>query len=208
MGLKESKAVRSRYNRYSYVYDLFEGVAERLLFRRWRSDAITDIRGKILEVGMGTGKNLPFYHEGCDLVGIDISEKMLKRGVRRGKKNIKAEKVSLLQGDGQNLCFKDSMFDVIVTSFVLCSIPDPVAALIEMKRVLKDGGKMILLEHVKSQNLMIRLFQDLFNPLTCTLMGFNVNRDTKTNIKHGGLNIIEDRRLAFRDVFRLFRVGR
>ena len=106
--------------------------------------------------------------------------------------------------DAQNLNFKDNSFDVVIDTFVLCSVPDPVKALKEMKRVLKKDGKIIIIEHILSKHKIIALWQHLHNPITKRLLGFNVNRDTKANIEKAGLKIINDEKLALFDIFRKF----
>ncbi len=105
--------------------------------------------------------------------------------------------------DGQNLGFKLESFDIIVTSFVLCSILEPIAALNEMKRVIKKDGEIRMLEHVKSKNRLIALIEEIHNSFTVYFFGFNVNRDTVNNVGRSGLEILEERNLALKDVFKL-----
>jgi demethylmenaquinone methyltransferase/2-methoxy-6-polyprenyl-1,4-benzoquinol methylase len=117
-----------------------------------------------------------------------------------GNKNI-----TLLEMDAQKLKFKDSSFDYIVNTFVLCSVPDPVRVVKEMKRVLKKNGKILMLEHTKSKHFVIKVFQYIHNPITKALFGFNVNRDTIENIKKAGLKP-KYNNLAFFDVFKKIEV--
>ena len=106
--------------------------------------------------------------------------------------------------DAENLNFTDSEFDYVVATFALCSVPDPVRTVKEMKRVLKPNGRIILIEHVLSKNKLIALLERLHNPLTSGLLGFNVDRDTKSNIEKAGVRVERDENLALLDVFRKF----
>ena len=133
--------IKSRYNRYAYFYDLLEAPVEFLVFGKWRKSILENLKGRILEVGIGTGKNLKYYPDGCEVIGIDFSEKMLEKA--KLKANDK-DKVSLIRMDGQKLGFNSNIFDYVITTFVLCSIPDPIVALKEMKRVCKINGKVIM----------------------------------------------------------------
>jgi demethylmenaquinone methyltransferase/2-methoxy-6-polyprenyl-1,4-benzoquinol methylase len=153
-------------------------------------------------MGIGTGKNIRYYPKSCEVVGMDISNKMLSYAKKRSRKN---KKVSLFQMDAENLGFKDGRFDYVVTTFVLCSIPRPVIALEEMKRVCKPEGIVINLEHMKSEIGIIAFMENLFNPITTALTGVNINRETVENVKKAGLNIIDVKNVALWDVFRMIR---
>jgi demethylmenaquinone methyltransferase/2-methoxy-6-polyprenyl-1,4-benzoquinol methylase len=175
---------------------------ELMRYGKWRKEVFSGLEGRVLEVGVGTGKNIPYYPDDCEMVGIDISSKMLSHAKKRaaGKKNI-----SLLVMDAEHMGFVDDCFDYVITTFVLCSIPDPVSALTEMKRVCKSEGTIINLEHMRSSNRAIAFVEDLFNPITTSITGVNINRETVENIRKAGLEIIEERKLAMKDVFRLIR---
>ena len=97
---------------------------------------------------------------------------------------------------------KDNSFDCVVCTFVLCSVPEPVIALKEMRRVVKKNGKILMLEHMLSNHWPIALFEHLHNPITRFLFGFNVNRKTVDNVKRAGLIVKKVDNLAFFDVFR------
>ena len=195
-------SIISKYNRFSRVYDLMETPMELMRYGKWRKEVFSGLEGRVLEVGVGTGKNIPYYPDDCEMVGIDISSKMLSHAKKRaaGKKNI-----SLLVMDAEHMGFVDDCFDYVITTFVLCSIPDPVSALTEMKRVCKSEGTIINLEHMRSSNRAIAFVEDLFNPITTSITGVNINRETVENIRKAGLEIIEERKLAMKDVFRLIR---
>lgn len=195
-------SIISKYNRFSYIYDLMEKPVEHLRYAKWRKEFLSELSGRVLEIGVGTGKNLQYYPDSCEVVGIDISEKMLGHAKKRleGRENI-----SLFIMDAENLAFRDNSFDYVITTFVLCSIPDPVKSLKEMRRVCRPDGEVINVEHMRSNNRLISLTEDIFNPVTRGLTGVNINRETVENVKKAGLNVVEVRNLALKDVFRLIR---
>jgi len=194
---------KEKYNRLARFYDLHSKFAEKLWFIKWRKKFFAPLKGKILEVGIGTGKNIDYYNKNAKVIGIDFSEKMLEKAreklIKSGKKNI-----TLTQMDGENLNFKDNSFDYVVTSCVFCSVPDPIRGLEEIRRVLKPTGRLIMIEHVLSKNLIIALIEHTINPLTRFIMGVNINRNTKQNIINANMKIVKDQDLALLDVFRLF----
>ncbi|MCD4778754.1 MAG: methyltransferase domain-containing protein, partial [Desulfobacterales bacterium] len=195
-------SVLSKYDRISPIYDLMEAPVELFLFRKWRRAVLSDLHGSVLEVGTGTGKNLEYYPKDCKVTAIDISPKMLEHAKKRmaGMDNI-----SLLVMDAELLAFADNSFDYVITTFVLCSIPNPVAALREMRRVCKPDGLVINLEHMRSSNRMLTFLENVLNPISVFFMGVNLNRKTVENIKKAGLSVVEEKHLALRDVFRLIR---
>ena len=197
---KETEIAKKRYDRTSIFYNIMEYPIERLLFSKWRARFIPQLKGRILEVGVGTGKNLKYYSDDARVTGIDISLGMLKRAIKEA--NRLKRNYSLLQMDAQNLKFEDNSFDCVICTFLLCSVPDPVKALKEMRRVCKSDGKIIMLEHMLSRNRLIALFENLHNPITSRLFGFNMNRDTVGNIRKAGLKILTEKNLAVKDVFR------
>ncbi len=192
-------SVVSKYNRIAPIYELIDLPLEFFFFRKWRKEALSDLSGKVLEVGIGTGRNLKFYPTGCRVIGIDKSEGMLHRAREKanGMKN-----VTLYPMDAEHLEFSDNIFDYMVTTFVLCTIPDPVKALKEMRRVLKPSGEFIALEHMHSSYHFIALIEDLINPILFFLLGDHTTRHTVKNIEEAGFTIKEEKKLAFKDVFR------
>jgi ubiquinone/menaquinone biosynthesis C-methylase UbiE len=154
----------------------------------------------ILEVGVGTGKNMDFYPVDRPIAAIDFSQGMLSRARRKAES--KGVKVDLLNMDVQDLQFDDQSFDTIVATFVFCSVPDPIRGLQEIKRVCKKGGKIIFLEHVRPGSTLLGKILDLLNPFTVKFMGVNINRNTVANIERAGLNVLEEKNL-FRYVVKL-----
>jgi len=134
----------------------------------------------ILEVGVGTGKSFSYYPPDVVITAVDFSDRMLKRAKDKASKQ--KVKVRLQQMDVQNLEFEDNTFDTVVASFVFCSVPDLVRGLMEVKRVCKPGGKVVLLEHVLSANCILGWFMNLANPLVVRMIGANINRQTVENV--------------------------
>lgn len=179
-----SDTVRRRYNRSARFYDREQAMMERVA-GRWRRALWSRVRdGEVLEVGVGTGINMRHYPGGCRITGIDIAENMLERAKARATKlGIAAD---LGQMDVQHLDFADARFDYAVATFVFCSVPDPIAGLEEVRRVLKPGGTLLLLEHVRSESWGVGRCMDFLNPLVVRLAGANINRRTLENVHAAG----------------------
>jgi ubiquinone/menaquinone biosynthesis C-methylase UbiE len=159
-----------------------------MAFSKLRSQMLAGVRGKVLDVGTGTGKNLRYYPAGVELVGIDISPKMLAKAKTRAEKL--GLDVDLQVMDVENLQFPDSTFDFIVVTFVFCSVSDPIKGLRELARVVRDDGTILLLEHVRSENRVLGKIMDWLNPEARALFGPNINRRTVENIKRAGLEVV------------------
>lgn len=186
--------IRKRYDRLSPYYDLLESFLEKVAFSKWRKRAFEYLEGEnILEVGVGTGKNLDFYPPEKRVTAIDFSPGMLSRARRKVEE--KKVNVDLKEMDVQKLRFDDQTFDTVLATFVFCSVPNPIQGLKEVKRVCRKGGRIILLEHVRpSCQLLGRIF-DVLNLFIARLIGVNINRETVANIKKAGLKIEEERSL-------------
>jgi len=189
----ESQAeITRRYDRMAPLYDLYDAPLERLGTRRRRRRLLSRAQGTTLEVGVGTGKNLEHYPQGIQLVGIDISEGMLKRARRRAER-ISAS-IEFHLADIQQAPFPDDSFDTVVATTVFCSVADPVAGLREVARVVRPGGKVLLIEHVRPRNALLARLFDVLNPITRKVFGFNINRPTEDNVAAAGLELEEVRR--------------
>lgn len=181
---------RARYDRLAPRYDAMQSFTERRAFDRWRRDIWARIEpGSVLEIGVGTGKNIPFYPAGASVTGIDISPQMLLRARRTALELDRA--VDLRIGDAQALEFPDGAFDTAVGTFVFCSVPDAVKGLHELARVVKPGGDIWLLEHVRVDKPVIGTLMDALNPMAARMMGANINRRTVENVRAAGLHIVD-----------------
>lgn len=181
---------KSRYDRIAPVYDWLEFPMEKLLAKKWRQRIWSRVKGsEVLEVGVGTGKNIPYYPNGSKITGIDISDKMLKGAMERADQEKDGKNLSLLRMDVQNLDFPDNTFDTTVGTFVFCSVADPFLGLQEINRVTKPEGEVILLEHVRPEPWLLGNAFDFFNPLSVRLLGVNINRKTVKNVQTSGLEI-------------------
>ena len=189
---------RKRYNRIAFFYDLMDAPLERLCFASWRPMIRDSIKGsKALEVGVGTGKNLDYYPDDIEITAVDLSPKMLKRAQKRA--GMLELDVRLFEMDAQNLAFPDQCFDTVFATFVLCSVPDPVQGLRELRRVCRLDGRLVVLEHVRPDSKLLGIFFDVLNPFVVRMMGANINRRTIDAIKEAGWQIKTEKKL-FSDI--------
>ena len=182
-----TQATRARYNRIAPFYDRMEKVSERR-FRPWREKLWAAVpAGRVLEVGVGTGKNFAYYPRGATMTGIDLSDRMLVQAKARAQQL--GTTIDLREMDAQALAFPDDDFDAAVATCVFCSVPDPVRGLHELARVVKPDGRIFLLDHVRIDRPIIGTLMDWLNPLIVRLWGANINRRTVENVKRAGLKI-------------------
>jgi ubiquinone/menaquinone biosynthesis C-methylase UbiE len=146
----------------------------------------------VLEVGVGTGAGILFYPEGAVVAGVDLSSGMLERARRR----VDASRggPDLVLGDAQCLGFADGAFDSAAATFVFCSVPDPVRGLRELRRVVRPGGRILLLEHVRIDLPVVGRLMDLLNPIAVRLGGEHINRRTTENVRRAGLELVGEER--------------
>lgn len=165
-----------------------EWFSERSAFQEWRKELWARVPvGRVLEVGVGTGKNMPYYPAGAKVTAIDLSERMLARA-RRQARELNLD-VDLRQMDAQHLTFPDDSFDAVVATFVFCSVPVAVQGLREIGRVTRSDGEIWLLEHVRINRPVIGTLMDVMNPVVVRMMGANISRQTVENVKRAGLTI-------------------
>jgi ubiquinone/menaquinone biosynthesis C-methylase UbiE len=192
---------RARYDQQAWSYDRRQGLLEGMQ-RPWRKRLWGMVTGlRVLEVGVGTGFNLPFWPRAAEVTGIDLSPRMLERARQRAAELRVA--ADLRAGDVQALDFASGYFDTAVATCVFCSVPDPVQGLRELGRVMRPGGQILLLEHMRPQNPALGLMTDLITPLTARLTGASMNRRTLDNIKAAGLAIEFAEDLAMGGMFKL-----
>lgn len=178
----DSNTIRQRYDRLAPWFDGLEGFLEGLLFRRLRKMLWARATGAhILEVGVGTGKNFPFYPDDARITAIDFSPKMLALAKRKQQRQQIAVDLALM--DVQSLDYADNSFDTVIASFVFCSVPKPRKGLKELYRVCKPGGQVLLLEHVLSSHKALATLMNLVNPLVVGTLGANINRQTLKSVQ-------------------------
>ncbi len=169
------------------IYDGAMWPLERLLLRKLRQRIIGGARGRVLEIGIGTGLNLPYYPADIELVGIDPDEGFLKRAHKRAV--ALGRRVTLHLARAEELPFAEGSFDMVIATLVLCTIPEPDRALCEVKRVLKPQGEFRLIEHVRVP--WAAKVQDFLTPLwRCIANGCHLNRDTLRLVTHSGFEVL------------------
>jgi len=160
--------------------------------------------GRVLEVAIGTGRNLPYYPAGVTLTGIELSPAML--AIARQRAADLGREVTLREGEAEHLPFGDASFDTVVCALSLCTIPDPVAAVGEMRRVLGPGGRLLLLDHIASTWPPIYAAQWLVERITIRTAGEHFTRRQLPVVTAAGFQIVETERLKAGTVERIHAV--
>lgn len=175
-----------------WVYDPFMRLFEAAGLGRWRLWLVAGARGRVLDVGCGTGRNLPLYGlNAAPVVGVDVSMEVL-RSARK-----KAPRATLLLASVEALPFKDGSFHTVVSGLCFCSVPDPARGLAEVRRVLAPGGALRMLEHVRSTNSFWAWVQDRLAPAWRWFTGgCHIGRDTEKSVEQAGFRIERDTRRA------------
>jgi ubiquinone/menaquinone biosynthesis C-methylase UbiE len=181
--------VRRLYDRQAPRYDRMIAAVERLLLGDGRQWVSGRAGGEVLEVAVGTGRNLAWYPPGVRLTGVDLSPQMLERARDRARERRRV--VDLRVADGQELPFDDASFDTVVCTLGLCSIPDERRAVREMHRVLRPGGRVLLLEHVRSPIRLVRIGQELLEPLFLAFQHDHLLREPLEVVECAGFEVEE-----------------
>ena len=184
--MEETERIRRIYDRAAGRYDGAERW-ERRIFGADARDLVRDARGDVLEIAVGTGRNLHLYAAGARVTGIELSEAMLD--LARARPAGSAAELELLQGDAEQLPFSDQSFDTVVCTFALCTIPDDRRALAEAHRVLRPNGTLLLVEHVRSPNRIVRLVERIAEPITMRIAGDHLLRDPLDHLVAVGFTI-------------------
>jgi ubiquinone/menaquinone biosynthesis C-methylase UbiE len=198
---KKPLSTKEKYNRNAHRYDLMELFPESFFFGRFRKELFASVRGKkILEVGVGTGKNIPYYPMRSDITAIDFSDEMLKRARKKAKELHSTVDLKIM--DIESMTFESDSFNAVIATFVFCSVPDPIRGLKEVRRVLTPDGHFYALEHVRPKGFFLGKLFDNLAPFVERRTGVNINRNTVNNIRNAGFDIERETDLLF-DIFKL-----
>ncbi|GAA1794580.1 class I SAM-dependent methyltransferase [Luedemannella flava] len=180
------------WDRAAPRYDNQMPLLERIWFAGGREWLGRRAHGRVLEIAVGTGRNLPFYASDVALVGVDLSPAML--AIARERAAGLGRAADLRESDAERLGFADASFDTVVCALSLCSIPDPAAAIAEMKRVLVPGGTLLLVDHVASSWPPVRAAQWLLEQVTVRAAGEHFTRRQLPLVTAAGFQIEEAER--------------
>jgi ubiquinone/menaquinone biosynthesis C-methylase UbiE len=181
------------YQRIAPLYDLLDLPFEYGRYRAIRPMLFAGLSGRVLDAGVGTGRNMPFYPPRAEMVGIDLSPAMLARAERRRSKH--GVKVELRPGDVTRLEFPDASFDAVVATFLFCVLPEAqqAPALAELRRVVKRGGEIRLLEYVRPAGAVRQVIARLWEPWMRFAYGAGFDRRTEKHVSEAGLGVVEAR---------------
>ena len=204
-----TQAIQADYDRFSEKYDELDGgaAADALGIEQARADMLGSANGRVLEVAVGTGLNLPKYkfRQVSKLVAIDLSPGMLVQAKAKASAlALDGAQIEFATMDVENLEFPDASFDTVVDTFSLCVFPDPVAALKEMRRVCKPGGRILLLENSVSDNAVLAAYQKATAPLVAKVGGKGCfyDQDPAALAAAAGLRVVLNRALVAGGVLR------
>lgn len=177
-------------NLESSFYDRCMWPLERLSLTRLRRHLLSEAEGAVLEVGTGTGVNLSWYPQDVAVTAIDLRPAHLAAALSKYSQNPRGHLLSVACGNAQKLPFADQVFDSVIGTLVFCSIHEPLTALTEIRRVLRPGGRLLLLEHVRGLNPLAKKVTDWLHPVWFALQGeCHLNRETAETVAAAGFSI-------------------
>ncbi len=180
--------VRSRF--FAFTYDRFSKGSEEAGLAEMRRTLIAGASGDVLEIGGGTGANLGYYGAGVESLTVtEPQPPMLKRLERKAREQ--NSHATVLRAPAEDLPFADASFDTVVSTLVLCGVADQPRAVRELRRVLRPGGRLIFIEHVRSDDPRAAKTQDRMNPLNRFLVCCDCNRPTLNTIRSAGFEVTE-----------------
>ena len=199
---QQTEHTKNRYNATSVIYNIMEWPVEQIWYKKWRQKLWQQVKGpEVLEIGVGTGKNIPYYPKEVKLTGIDLSPGMLKQAHKLLPDHAK-DLITLREMDAQQMDFTDNTFDEVVATFVFCSVPDPVVGLQEALRVTRPGGKLHLLEHMMAEeSILANIMKKLDAPIHY-LSGVHIARQTVANVEKAGWEIDQVHDLTAKGVYK------
>lgn len=189
---KRTEIARRAWRKGADDYDAGIAKVERGILRGGREWVGSRAAGRVLEVAVGTGRSLPFYPDGVTLTGVDLSPEMLAHARRRAADL--GRTIDLAEGDAERLPYADASFDTVVCALGLCAIPDAEAAIAEMRRVLVPGGRLLLLDHVRSTWPPVLALQWLVERVTIRTSGEHFTRRPRDLAVAAGFEVVESER--------------
>lgn len=184
---QETERVRRIQDKHASGYDRQIGFFERILFEGGREWVCSQAEGETLEIAFGTARNLPYYPAGVRLTGVELSPEMAAVAFERLAQE--GREADLRIGDVQELEFEDESFDTVVSTLTMCTIPDPRRAAGEAFRVLRPGGRFVLMEHVRSPVTPVRAVQRLLDPLAVRFEADHLLREPVVYLREAGFEI-------------------
>jgi len=173
---------------FAAIYDPVLAPLEVMGLRKWRDWATRAARGRVLEIGVGTGANLPYYRDIKSLAAIDPDGASLRRAV--AKTNGRGDSIVLHQARAEELPFADESFDAVIGTLTFCTVANPTRGLREAYRVLKTGGALRLVEHVRASNRVLASVQEAMTPGWKIIAdGCHLNRDTASAVERAGFQV-------------------
>ena len=184
--------------RTAAIYDFIMSVLDHLIIKGWRKKLWAMVRGpRVLEAGVGTGLNTDFYKDEWQITALDKNRSFLETARRRAEK--KEKTADYILGDIENLPFAADRFDTALTTFLFCQLKAPQLGMAELKRVLKPGGQLLLLEHVRTKGFFGRILEMISGPLY-KVTGDHIARDTEATASDAGFVNISSKPLFTRGV--------